>query len=84
MFYVRLVDEGQKGRAHGRFEFEDRRTWDIDDLDRFLLDECGEIGVRMSVFDAGEGFVVGRNELLDLFDVIHVDALLLDGGGSGL
>lgn len=52
---------------------------------RLMFDERRrEIGVWMGVLDAGERFVVGRYELLDLLNVVHVDALLLDGCGSGL
>lgn len=88
--HVRLVDEGHKRGAGGRIEFERQRTVDEFvcggvECGRLLLDECGrKIGVRMGVLDAGKRLVVGRNELLDLFHVVHVDALLLDGGGRGL
>lgn len=58
---------------------------DIDRFERLLFDERRwKVGVRMGVLDAGKRFVVGRNELLDLLDVVHVDALLLNGCGSGL
>lgn len=38
----------------------------------------------MSILNAGERLIGGRDQLLDLLHIVHVDALLLYGGGSGL